>query len=710
MRKFLSIFFLVASGATLGQDTAVPVEYHYKYIVGSASVPDDWRSADFDDSGWKGGNYTIGFGDGDDSTVVEQCTSVFVRYPFVLNEFQLDSVREIVFYADYDDGFVAYFNGKEVLRKFMGKDGSPVEFDQLADKSHEAMSSKSHNNQFGYYIDTAVLRLSLRAGLNILAVEVHNDSIAGSDLSFSCQLMNRTFSEFYPYNPAWRAIQRIPFDSTHLPIVIINTIEERGNYGVRQPIEFKIIANEGTYNKLTDRANVYDELASYEIRGQSSSDWAKKSYNIELKDLLGTTQDRSLLGMSSHNDWVLAANYTDRSLIRNMLTYTLARQTNTTAPDSRFVELIFDGDYMGVYQLLEKPRRDKNRINVEKQDPFQTENITGGYIFKFDKSNSTYTSFKSRSGVSLYAVYPDYKEMSAEQKTYISSYWDSIFTSCLDNNLLDSVRGYRNFIDVDSYLDFTIFNELCRNSDGFRYSTYMYKPANQKMHFGPLWDFDLTYGNSSAQEGNKTSGWLHSQGSNSVVLQKYFFKDSLLVNEFQNRYKALRKDLLSNDNIFRITDSLASYLGKATERNYQAWPNNGYAMISWVNTPTQSVTAPADLQYIKDWTSLRLKWMDENIDKLYYPLVLTTTAESVTENQTTCSAWLINGGNTISVYSPDVAISKYQLVNSSGSTIISGSFNSKSGEIGVESLNSGVFIVVFSLENGSVQQTVFAKQ
>lgn len=707
MRIFLPFAMVFACSALFGQGYMLTDGTGYRYSVGAADVPAEWKSAEFDDSQWLLGRKTIGFGDDDDTTVIEQFTSVFLRFPFQVNS--LDSVREAVIAADYDDGFVAYINGHEVLRKFMGAEGSPVTYSQLADRSRNAVSDEYNMNRYGYYLDTALLRSSLRVGSNVLAVEVHNDSIAGSDLSFSCQMYNRTATQFSPYDPAWCAIKRINLDSTRLPIVVISTLSERGNYGERQPIDFKVIYRNGAFNKLTDPATVYKDHATYEIRGQSSSDWAKKSYNIELKDQLGATQDSPLLGMASHNDWVLAANYTDRSLIRNMLTYTLARRSNTTAPDSRFVELVMDGDYMGVYQLIAKPRRDKNRINVEKQEPFQTEHITGGYIFKFDKPGNTYEAFKSLSGISLFAVYPEYREMSSEQKTYIKAYWDSIFVSQQDKYLLDPVRGYRNFIDVDSYLDFTIFNELCRNSDGFRFSTYMYKPANGKMHFGPLWDFDLTYGNSSAQGGSSTSGWLHSQGTNNVSMQKSFFKDTVLVNQFRARYQTLRQGMLSDAYLLGLADSLAGNLSVAAARNYEAWPYNGYPMLSWVGNPTSSIDAESDLANLKKWTSARLKWMDDNIGKLYYPLKAVISQEYEMAGGIPCNAWLTDGGNRLAVYSPEETISSVQVVSISGKVAVSADVAARDADISLAGLQSGIYIAVLKLAGGSVQTVNFAR-
>lgn len=701
MRKILFFAMLLVCSALFGQGFILNDGEEFRYTTGVNDIPNDWNTADFDDTQWLQGRKSIGFGDDDDTTIISPCNSVFLRYDFKVNS--LDSVREAVFYADYDDGFVAYINGHEIIRKFMGTEATPVAYNQLADRSRNAVSDQYHMNSYGYYIDTALLRSSLRVGNNILAVEVHNDSLTGSDLSFNCQLYNRTLMEFNPYDRAWCAIKKIKLDSTNLPIVVVNTLNERGNYGIRQLIDFKIIYRDGMFNKLTDPASEYDERATYEIRGQSSTNWPKKSYNIELKDMLGVTQDRSLLGMASHNDWVLAANYTDRSLIRNMFTYILARRSNTTAPDSRFVELVFDGDYMGVYQLIAKPRRDKDRINVEKQEQFQTENITGGYIFKFDKPGNTYKSFKSLSGVNLYAVYPEYRDMSSEQINYINAYWDSIFVSQQDKFLLDSIKGYRNFIDIDSYLDFTIFNEICRNSDGFRFSTYMHKPANEKMHYGPLWDFDLTYGNSSAQGGSSTSGWLHSQGSNAVCMQKSFFKDTLLVQQFRNRYKSLRQGMLSDAYLTYLADSIATSIKDATERNFKAWPYNGHAMVSWVGTPTASTDASNDLEYMKKWTTARLKWMDENIDKLYYPLKVVVSQESKIATDEPCSAWLTDGGRSLSVYSPATMITSIQIVSVSGKVAATANVNCLEADVSLNELTHGLYIAVLSLVDGSIQ-------
>jgi hypothetical protein len=557
----------------------------FKFIPGSDTISPNWRALDYNDSNWQTAYYSIGYGY-DDSTIVEPCASIFVRTEFeYLPELPIDGG---VLHIDFDDAFVAYINGVEIARKNIGLPGQDTPFDMLAYRSRKSRRSFWAQDMLSYFVDSSKMAEILVEGRNVFSIQVHNDTKEHTDISLMFGFEPRG-SYYSPYYLGWRAIRQVQLDSTDLPIIIIESHEPEPNNGFRQMANLKIIHSPGSYSRPSDSANVYQGWCNYEIRGQSSSNWAKKSYNVRLKDMLGATISGALLGMPNGSDWVLAANFTDRSFIRNMLVYKLAEGTNTTAPKSCFAEVIVNGDYVGLYQFLEKPERGKHRIDVEKQAKHETDPklITGGYIFKFDKPQAASHEWKfgSYRSIDLFSAYPKKDNLSAEQRIYISSFWDSLFASALDSKLLDPQQGYRNFIDVESYIDFTILNELSRNSDGFRFSTFMHKPRGGKLKYGPLWDFDLSFGNSTAQDGHYSSGWMFTKQTNPVLMQRQFFKDSTLVSQFSARYKQLRAGKLSNNSIMAVIDSLAQSIEGAARRNSAVWPHDGHIVHSWVNNP-----------------------------------------------------------------------------------------------------------------------------
>lgn len=174
------------------------------------------------------------------------------------------------------------------------------------------------------------------------------------------------------------------FQSSNLPIVIIDT------YGQEIPDEPKILARmgiidngEGQRNHLHDPRNNYDGLIGIEVRGSTTRWFPKKQYAVETRDHFGNDSTVSLLGFPPEEDWILYAPYSDKSLMRNVLAYKLSNDLGRYASRTRFCELVLNGSYEGVYVLMEKIKRDRNRVNISKLLPTDIagDAVTGGYIW-----------------------------------------------------------------------------------------------------------------------------------------------------------------------------------------------------------------------------------------------------------------------------------------------------------------------------------------
>ncbi|REJ83164.1 MAG: T9SS C-terminal target domain-containing protein [Bacteroidetes bacterium] len=153
----------------------------WKYAVGSASIDTNWRNLTFNESPWASGNGGIGFGDGDDGTVISSSSiSVFMRKSFNIPD--TSQILKCVFYMDYDDGFVAYLNGVEIARKNMGNSGNRPAWNVLATGSHEALMYQGQLPD-SFFIPPSVLKSIIRNGNNVLAIQTHNNSASSSDLS-----------------------------------------------------------------------------------------------------------------------------------------------------------------------------------------------------------------------------------------------------------------------------------------------------------------------------------------------------------------------------------------------------------------------------------------------------------------------------------------------------------------------------------------------
>ena len=151
----------------------------WKYIVPDSEPPADWRNAGYDDSSWNSGKSGFGYGDNDDSTVLNQILSVFIRKKFTVDD--VSGCRKALLHIDYDDGFVAYLNGYEIARGNIGVPGIPPAYDQAASSSSHEATMYSGGRPEEFEIDSVFKYLN--QGENILAIQVHNQSTGSSDMT-----------------------------------------------------------------------------------------------------------------------------------------------------------------------------------------------------------------------------------------------------------------------------------------------------------------------------------------------------------------------------------------------------------------------------------------------------------------------------------------------------------------------------------------------
>lgn len=608
----LAILLIILNNSnTFSQSPEVLSDTVFRYFVGHSEPENGWNALEYDDSSWETGYFSLGYGDNDDYTVIDTTSSVYARYAFNVED--KASISDLVMLIDFDDGFVAYINGIEFARVNLGKFGSLTSYDQLTDRSHEAESyRKDPSSVFGYYIDDTIISNHIQEGINYLSIEVHNDSIKGSDLTLNAALIN--LNGYYNiYDMASRYKRSMELDSTHLPIIIIETNEYGVPYKrIEVPGTIAIIDNGvGKYNKPDDSISGHSGLIEIELRGESSSLFTKKSYDFETQDIDGNDTSIALCGLPKENDWVLQGPFADKSQIRNALIYELGRKTGRWHPRVKFVEVIFNGEYVGLYNLIEKIKRDSARVNVKKlkEDEISGNDLTGGYIVKYDKGTSK-----------LQIVYPKDNDIMPEQITYINNFFNDFNNVLYSNKGLDPIVGYSRFVDKPSLIDYTIIAEFSKNCDSYLFSTYMYKDRsdiNPRLQFGPLWDFDLCFGNAYWQEGAELNKWQFEFPTNNRFHHKRLFEDPALVDMFEDRWFELREGYLHTDSIYMLIDEWIDTLSAPIERNYQVWPiitKPLFTNVYFVNNYDE------EIDHIKQWIDDRTVWIDENISEIYYPV------------------------------------------------------------------------------------------
>lgn len=424
------------------------------------------------------------------------------------------------------------------------------------------------------------------------------------------------------------------FTSSNLPIVILNTGGQPIVDDPKVAATMTIISNnQGLPNFVNGTGTAYD--IGIEVRGNYSQSLPQKPYKFETYDTEGQELDVSLLGMPEENDWTLISNYNDKVFMRNTMSYELFRQMGHYAARSQYCEVILNGDYQGIYMLMESLKRDNERIDIAKLDPDENSgvDVTGGYILKCDYWNwddSWQTQFTPighpERDVHLVYEYPKPENITPEQQSYIQTFINDFETALYGNNFANPDTGYVNYIDTDSFIDYFIVNELARNIDGFRKSFWMHKDKDSsdselsKLALGPVWDFDWAYKDiwsCSIYEATDGSGWAYdindcnpdvaSPGWHIRLLQ-----DPVFANKLRCRWESFRNSFMSNAALMQYIDDTAALLQQAQFRHFERWGNLG------VNTGTPEVqqdpaTFAGQIAKFKDWISLRTAWLDANI-------------------------------------------------------------------------------------------------
>lgn len=423
---------------------------------------------------------------------------------------------------------------------------------------------------------------------------------------------------------AGAAHAQVAFESSNLPIVVIDT---DGAYIPREkiPARMSVIDNgPGERNSLSDPPEAYDGWIGIEQRGSSSSVYPKRQYGIETRDDEGENLNVPLLGLPSENDWVLNGPYADKTLVRNAIGFHVYRAMGRYASRVRFVEVVLDGDYQGVYTLLEKVKRDGDRVDIARlnADEVSGDDLTGGYIVQIDRPNapgwySAYHPEDSTASVFYQLRTPDPDRASPEQVAYIQRWIEGFEDAMAADAYSDPVVGYPAYLDVDSFVDYILATEAVFDSDGYRLSTYLHKDKdanNPLLQAGPAWDHNLAL----ASDVLSIEGYQYDRDFSWSDHEIAFWWPKLAAEpafraKMVERWVRLRRGPLHTDSLLAYLDGTIGTLSEAQARNFQRWPIHGVAIY-----PSAFVgeSYEEDVQHMRDWFVARLAWMDEDLKPL----------------------------------------------------------------------------------------------
>jgi hypothetical protein len=314
-----------------------------------------------------------------------------------------------------------------------------------------------------------------------------------------------------------------------------------------------------------------------ELRGNSSRAFPKKPYAIE------TDRRVRLLGMPRERDWVLNAAYTDPTLLRDVLAHYAARRLGLAASRTRYVELTINGRRRGVYVLMERPELSRRRAQgdalVELTEPRKLE--------RGDES------FPSMTGLAVRYVEPDEAD---QKKAQAARRAVEAFEAALGG------PGWRSHLDAASAVDYVLHAELLKNQDAFYSSTYVRQRKDGKLAMGPVWDLDLSAGNTVDPVISAPAGWLLTDRPwAGALLTDPGFQAALAA-----RWKALRAAGLIED-LQHTIDRHARTLRVPARRNFHRWQTLGRPVFR--NQPVH-LSHPAAVAALKDWIARRAAWID----------------------------------------------------------------------------------------------------
>ena len=372
---------------------------------------------------------------------------------------------------------------------------------------------------------------------------------------------------------------------SRFPLVIIEAEKERlaapeiGQSAEKIPAYLRIVSNDDEENRLRDAAR-WESRMIIGRRGNSSLYFEKGQYSLRLTDQNGEKRNLNLFSMGEDDGWILSGSMIDKSLMRNYLAYTLAGDIMEYAPMTQYCEVIFLDDdvyrYEGVYMLVQRVGRGEKRVPIQQTKPGA---LYTDFIVRRDRSGKedvTLDTYGSRNGFTYAAgeednyghlgiVYPSARLLNPSSTQYIEESIDRLEETLYSN---DPVRffQYSRYIDVASFVDYALLNELLFNYDAGYHSTYFYRPKSGKIYAGPVWDFDQAMDNYRPSPSDPNEFYFFNAPWFDRLVLDYEY-----VQKLENRYRTLRRSVFSDAHIEAIIDHTADMLEAARMRDWMRW-------------------------------------------------------------------------------------------------------------------------------------------
>lgn len=371
--------------------------------------------------------------------------------------------------------------------------------------------------------------------------------------------------------------------------------------------------------RIEDPSKIYTDGTPFEstagIRGRGNSTWdmPKKPYKIKLD------KAANLLGINSDDkDWALLANYSDKSLLRNIVAFKISEIVGMRwTPKSVSAEVYLNDKYLGVYTLTDHKEVSEKRLNLNLAE--ENGAVEGDYFmeldFHYDEGERFKTDLKQ-----LPIMLKDPEEVSAEQFNFVKDFFNKAEAVLYSDKFTDPEEGYHKYIDINSFVDYFIVQELSKNCDGnMRGSCYLSIIDNKIIEQSFVWDFDIAFGNAKhivTEQGASSDG---PTGWYIKTCSPWFdqlFKDPKFVQAVKDKWNAVKPQL--NMLPFFVTQHY-NQLKAAAARNFGKIEDGGAGWnvheIMWPNYVDRG-EYKNEVDFLISFIQQRMAWLDKNINNL----------------------------------------------------------------------------------------------
>lgn len=326
------------------------------------------------------------------------------------------------------------------------------------------------------------------------------------------------------------------------------------------------------------------------IRGRGNSSWynaEKKSYRLKFEE------KTSLLGRAKDKSWSLVANYFDKTMLRNELAFHMSRMSSLAyTPATDYVEVWLNGSYEGLYVLCDHLKTGSHRVDAE-------------YLMEIDSRAEEEDIKLEVPNLPQPVVLKDPDDISyaSQEYIYISEFMNSVDALLYSDKYSSASEGYRTVMDVDSFVDWYLINEISKNNDAvFLTSCYMNHSADGLLYMSPVWDFDIAFGNVNYNDNEKTDGlWVADATWYQRLLTDPYFEEKVRTRFMF--YYGKKAELL------KFIDDYAAYLKPYIDSNEERW--HTMDQLLWANNEVFD-TYEEYVASLKKWLSARMDWMKMN--------------------------------------------------------------------------------------------------